>query len=194
MENIADFLTGYLIRKSAVSETDADIYRYGIQNGMEFLLFLFISSLIAIKSGMVLEGITFMVVFFLLRSYTGGLHMKRYISCLVCSCVVFGGILFLVKRFAISSEIAVFFIVCSAFLIYFTSPVENENRKVDSQDVEFFSRKIKQTLAFVVLAAFFLYIIGGVHLLSVIMYTQMAIWLSMVAGKIKNGISNNGNK
>lgn len=88
---------------------------------------------IAIQMNMLKECIIFLIIFFFLRSYVGGIHMERYITCFIVSCAVIVGVLLLTKYFSVRSEKAFLINCLEIFMIYKMRPVENNNRSINEQ-------------------------------------------------------------
>ena len=57
------------------------------------------------------EYIVFFSIFILLRSYAGGLHLNRFLSCFVCSCFVEIATLLFAKNYQFPSKISFFIIL-----------------------------------------------------------------------------------
>lgn len=85
MNKIAGIIADYLLRQDVIEYEDYDIYHYGVVSGLELLLCLAVNLFAAVLAGWVLELLVFVLLFAPLRSYIGGIHMKSYPSCLICT-------------------------------------------------------------------------------------------------------------
>lgn len=185
MKRMARILTNYIIRKKMVDKTDREMYEYGFQLVMELGIFIFLCSLLALVTGMIKEGILFFVIFTPLRSYAGGLHLKKYVSCLVLSCLTFGGILLVVKYIelpAIISLILLFFLELVVYLLY---PVENVNRVVDEEENVYFKTKLRVFLVADMMIALICVVAGSSSMLFLITATFLMVTITMSIGKYK---------
>ena len=81
MEVLADFLTNYIVEKRAISKEDYEIYRYGLLTGLEILICMAVCFFIGMQMGMMVQCMIFLLVFFSLRSFLGGLHMNSFMAC-----------------------------------------------------------------------------------------------------------------
>lgn len=87
MEKIADKLTQLLIKENVISDSMAEIYQYGLLRMLEIGTAVLTGFLICLSIGMIKEGIIFFVFFAPLRSYLGGIHLKKYWQCYIVSCL-----------------------------------------------------------------------------------------------------------
>ena len=97
MERIARLLTKYVIKKGMIREEEQEVYTFGFLSALEMGLSIIVSLFLAAMLHMLFEGILFFVIFIPLRSYAGGLHLEKYWSCFVLSCLTFCAVLCLVK-------------------------------------------------------------------------------------------------
>lgn len=148
MSRAARALADYVLYKGVINKDEYDMYEYGFQIALETGLSLIISGIIAGLLHMIPEGILFFIVFIPLRSYAGGLHMKKYLHCLILSCLTFSAVLLIVKYVRLP-----IFILSIAFLvmeiaIYYMYPIENINREVDEDENRFFRQRLIKFLIF----------------------------------------------
>lgn len=87
MEEISIKATDVLLKKNYIEESMYSIYQYGIQMALEIGCSFITSVIICFMWGKVMEGILFFVVFIPLRTFLGGIHLKSYWGCYVCSCL-----------------------------------------------------------------------------------------------------------
>ena len=85
MNKVAGLLASYIIEKGVVKEEYREVYEYGFTILLEMVSFVVFSVAVSLYLHMVLEGILFFVIFILLRSYAGGLHLNNFYACFVLS-------------------------------------------------------------------------------------------------------------
>ena len=73
------------------------IYQYGLLVGCQFIIFLVFTVIIGISLGMLIESVIFLLTFYSIRSYIGGVHLSKYKWCLLLSCTVVAVLLVTVK-------------------------------------------------------------------------------------------------
>lgn len=186
MDNIAKGLTDYVIRKGMVDEADRGIYEYGFTITIEVGLFALVSLFMTLCLHMFAEGVLFFIIFAPLRSYAGGLHLEKYLSCFVLSCLTFSGIL-LVVRYV---QIPIYFSLIAFFLleivVYALYPVENANREVDSEEDIYFRKKLKLFLILDILIAVVCVALKKDGYILMITATFLMVAVTMMLGKYKN--------
>ena len=77
MKYLSEKITDYVIKTGAASEESYAIYQYGFQIGLEMVSCFLTCFCIAIWLHMIPEFVVFTIVFMLLRTYAGGLHLNE---------------------------------------------------------------------------------------------------------------------
>lgn len=186
MEKTAKALADYVIRKGVVDEEDRNIYEFGFAVTMEVGLFALFCMFVSLYLHMFMQGVLFFIVFAPLRSYAGGLHLEKYHSCFVLSCLTFSGVLLSVKYFQFPiwiSFIILFILVIAVYVLY---PVENINRKVNREEDIYFRKKLKLFLLMDEIIAIVCIILNDKISLSLIIDTFLIVVITMLVGKYKN--------
>lgn len=114
MEKIADKLTQLLIRENVIEDSMAEIYRYGLIRMLEIGAAVSTGLAICLGMGMVQEGILFFAFFAPLRSYLGGVHLKKYWQCYLASCMSLIIVLLITKYAVLDRHITGVLIVSGA--------------------------------------------------------------------------------
>lgn len=186
MEHLAEKLTHYIIAKGAIHKEDFEIYKYGLQTGMEMSLCMAISCLIAIHLNAFFEFLFFMIVFFPLRAYFGGIHMKHFLSCLICSCAVSTSVLILVKKYVFTNQVSFIITMIILFAMYkLESAVMMNKQDVDSDEISFLKRQQKRILIVGGILALVLLLFRLFTLEMVLMYVTFVVFSSMILERIK---------
>ncbi len=136
-------LTQHLCRKSIIEEDKAEIYQYGYEVFISGMLGFLIAGIIGAVSGNFPEAIIFLLFFVPLRQLCGGYHADSYLKCNIVFTAVFSVILIIAS---ILPEKAFPFIILFSALFTFgvmlwLSPVENENKPLDSEQIKVNRRK-----------------------------------------------------
>ncbi len=182
MEWLADNLTNYIIKKDIISSESFEIYRYGMLTGLEMTLCMVICSIIAIHLKSFLEFVILIAVFFSLRAYVGGIHLKHYLACLMCSCLIIT--LLLVASHTWIPELWVSVIVTSAtfFLINLLAPAATKDRVNNYEETVFFNRQRKRILFGIAVLDIVFILLGLKVFWSMMMYTMLVVLISMIIG------------
>lgn len=187
MHRIAKILTDYIIHKGIVDESDRDAYEYGFIITVEVGLFVLFSLFITLYLHMFVEGMIFFIIFVPLRSYAGGLHLEKFHSCFILSCLTFSGTLLAVRyiRTPIASSLVLLLVLET--IVYVLYPVENANRKVDSEEDQYFRKKLEVFLFldFIIAVVCVVWNISSILFLEVVVLGIVVI--TMMVGKRKKG-------
>ncbi len=182
VEKVAKLLTKYVIKKGMIKEDENEIYEYGFVIALEMGISLLLCLCIAVSLNMCIEGILFFTVFIPLRSYAGGLHMEKFLHCLLLSCITFSGILLSGKlRMPIGMSLLLTLIM--EYAVYRMYPVENHNRQIDREENIFFKKRLKQALLFNTCIALVCSIARNESYSMVILMTYGMLVITMCLGK-----------
>ena len=147
MNFLSKKLTEYILEKGIIEKYNYEIYQYGFQIFLELSLNILCSIIIAVILDMKIECIFFFLFFIPLRSYNGGLHMDRYLSCFLLSCTTLALTLLIVKHFTLDPIFSYLLYAISVFIIIITGPINHPNREVNSEENIRFKTKTNITLA-----------------------------------------------
>ena len=147
MNFLSKKLTEYILEKGIIEKYNYEIYQYGFQIFLELSLNILCSIIIAVVLDMKIECIFFFLFFIPLRSYNGGLHMDRYLSCFLLSCTTLALTLLIVKHFTLDPIFSYLLYAISVFIIIITGPINHPNREVNSEENIRFKAKSNITLA-----------------------------------------------
>lgn len=185
MEKFSIILTNHLVKKNVVVAEKSSIYQYGFQIGLEVCFNTIISIFIALQCQMVWETLVFFGVFILLRSYAGGLHLKTYIRCLVCSCASLWGLLLSVKYLDIHNLLSLGIVGVSLLSIKLLSPVQDINRPLSTEELNRFGKRLNYSIASIVGVSLVFYLMQLNKLLLMVSVTTAFMVGVLILGKIK---------
>lgn len=186
MNKVAEALTDYVIRKGMVAEQDREIYIYGFTITAEVGLFALFSLFMTVHLHMFMEGILFFIIFIPLRSYAGGLHLKKYHVCFLLSCLTFSAILLHVKYFQFPIHFLLMILCLFEVVVYALYPVENVNREVNSEENTYFKKKLKMYLLLDIIIAAICVVLNKNSYIMVIAETFFIVVVTMILGKYKS--------
>ncbi len=186
MQRASRCFADYVIRKGMVDENDREIYEYGFMLSLEVGIFTLFCLLVTVCLQMYVNGILFFVVFAPLRSYAGGLHLKRYRSCFGLSCLTFSAVLAIVKYVHIPNYILAVTLVVLEILVYVVYPVENINRKVDESENSYFKVRLRKFLIFDLIMGMICVVADKDDYLLQIVVIFLAVVITMLIGKYIN--------
>lgn len=189
MENkLYRYLSFLLVKINAIDNSDIKLYEYAICVLVRGLINVITSIIIGVFFNMVKECLCILLVFFVLRKFTGGLHAKKYITCLICSLFLLALMLICVKILLIYSITNIFFglLIISIIAISILSPIEHYNKKLSNRE-----KKVYKCISIILSLSF-----GGLTQLSDISISSsisIAIIFTaflLIFGKINMGFHN----
>lgn len=186
MEKIADKIIRYAISKGEIKEEDYCIYKYGMQTGMEALICLFAGVAIAIYLKSFIEFCIFVIIFFPLRTYVGGVHLKTYLECFFCSCGVITIVLYGSKFLKISQDISFIVMVMELGIIYRLAPITTKEKTLDKEEAAFYSKQRLKILIWILIIFCFFLLLKLLQYSSLIMCTMGLVLSSMLIEIVKN--------
>lgn len=137
-----------LVKNKIISKKVFDVYVYGF----ELLLSFMSSTLIILSIGAffsyIIETIVFLIIFILLRSFSGGYHALTYSFCTFVTLVVYG-ISMLLSRYFFVNHIAFFIVLpVGISILLIVAPMKNPNKEISIN--KSIQHKITSILLFVV--------------------------------------------
>jgi accessory gene regulator protein AgrB len=186
MEKISGIFTDYILKKGIISEEDYNIYLYGFGSFLEILINIICSICIAVFLNMVKECILFFLFFIPLRSYNGGLHLTKYYSCLLFSCLTLLSVLLVIKYFTLGSPISFALFLFSLIQIKVIGSVNHPNRPVNAKEDIYFCKKANLTLILSFIIAIIYAIADSKKFLSLESLVFVLVAITMLIGKFVN--------
>lgn len=184
MEKIADKLTKYIVKINIISETEYEIYKYGFVIGLEFFLCAATCFMVAAWISMITEYILFLVTFFVLRSYIGGIHMRSYWACYILSCTVIIISLLGVKYYSLSSGKGLFIAFIEIIIVELAMKFETKETDVNLD----YLLKAKYVISFVYMVLIIFYGFRLNTFANTILNALSVLTISLLLEKIEKGI------
>lgn len=186
MDRLAKKLTYYIILRNIISKDDYKVYKYGMQTGLEMILCMSICTISAIYMKSFFEYLMIICIFFLLRSFVGGIHLRHFKSCLLCSFIVINSILILPKFYVPHKSVSLVFIFICLLLIILFTPETIKNSVRDREEWIYLKKQRIKISRNLLLLGLVFWSFDLSKLLSLLLYTTIAICISMVVEIIKN--------
>ncbi|MFI3165914.1 MAG: accessory gene regulator B family protein [Bacillota bacterium] len=138
MENIAENITKYMIKKNIIEENQLETYIYCFI----ILLSTLINLALVIAIGIIFEQIAFAIIFAIcfigLRHFAGGYHAKNHLSCIstILGLAIVGnlGIKYFLEQYIVL--IIASMNVVSVITFILLAPIENVNKPLSSEEVK----------------------------------------------------------
>ncbi|MFI3177368.1 MAG: accessory gene regulator B family protein [Eubacteriales bacterium] len=185
IENLAEILT-------KDHKEEKEVVTYGLTMAMEIFLNILTTIIIAVLFGMIVETMMFSISFFLLRSYSGGIHARNGMECYFYSTLMIVVVLSLQKFEIWGAEFNNLAICTGVLVILAIAPIGDKNKPLDRVEKKRYRKKVYQILFIIVLV----YAISSVFVVekitTAISIAILVISVSLILGKIKNSFSEKG--
>lgn len=172
MDYISKKLTDYIVKKGVIKEEDYEIYHYGLQSGIEVILCILLSIIIATVLDVFLESCVVALVLFSLRAYICGIHLKRYVSCLVWSTTVLTVGTYLSTFISLSRNVvlAICLLVLPIIhkLSYYTVAYNSQ-----LEEIAFFTKQRKRIIVGILIFLVLLFCFGESQLIEQVFYALL---------------------
>ncbi len=144
-KSLIDRITYGLVKDHSIDSVDVEAYKFGLE--VTILKALHYVSYVAIALCMkkILEAVIVFAVLYAFRRNTGGFHAKTRIGCYLFSCAVIFLSLFATDLNLNWWEMMIISIF-DVIVLLGLSPVQNSNRNLDAEDMEYFRYRLRVLL------------------------------------------------
>lgn len=188
LNKVATKLTKTMLAYKIIAEDMFDIYVYGFELLLSFLFNTTIIIIAGILLGRILQTLLFLLIFVLLRSFTGGYHANTYGVCTLVTFMVYGGVLILSELFIPSLLFYTILALVGLALMLIFVPIEHPNKRI--------TEKQKRKYKYISLALFLIFITIGallchadIQLNAVVFFTLTADLLLLFVKNRKKGVN-----
>ncbi len=153
MEHLLASKFGEFLRKrKIIQEEYFEVYVYGAELFLSFIVTTLIIAVIAVLSGTVLMSLAHLILFIALRRLTGGYHADTYLKCKLLTVGVYVSVIILAQSFDIEWYSYLILIFAGNTIIHFKAPVENPNKPLSDKQ----KRRLK-VLSHIVFSGFVIF-------------------------------------
>lgn len=163
----------WLIECGAVKEEEQELYCYAVYSFLLSVSPLLLAAVFGLCLGCLKQSIVIVIPFMVIRKFSGGYHAKRLRTCLLCSgfllllCILF-------SRAAVCDRRLWMIAILSGISLWVCSPLENENRILDSEEKSRYKRITAVFTAGFLLLGILLHFVGF-HSYSVCVFTGIIL-------------------
>lgn len=175
-----------LLKENIAGADEAEIYRFGLEITLLKAVHLISYFGIAACMKKIPEFIIIFGVFYAFRRNTGGFHAKTRMGC-----YWFSGLMVIVSLAVTKGEMPLAHIcglsLCELMILWLISPVKNDNRPMDEEEISCFRKRLFLTMA--LYAAVFLLTakLGYYRLVSLYSIGLTLTTVLVILGKIQEG-------
>ena len=182
------YIADILEQQNKFAPEDKEVYRYGIQQGLNLTLNILTTIIIGVLCGMVYPSLMFLICYMPLRSFCGGYHAKTHLRCYIYSVIMITCILLVAKYTAFNIVLSEVLVLISLIIILLLAPVEDENKKLDNVEKRVF-RKRAYIIAFLEVLLYHIFLITHLtYCYTILCIALFSLSILMIIGSIKNYI------
>lgn len=142
MDKYYKSISQFLIDNDSINESDRELYEYALKVLFRGLTNVIIAMVVGVIFGMIKECFCFLAAFIVLRKFTGGLHLEKYVHCLLCSTIMLLLSLTTIKFLENANYNPflwfVFVMLISLVILAVLAPCENHNKPLTHKEKKFY--------------------------------------------------------
>ncbi len=153
---LAQWFGNYLCKHNIIEEEYTDVYVYGAELFLSFVITTVIIAIIAVVTHTIWISIAHLIVFISLRRFTGGYHAQTHLKCKLITIAVYLAVIVSAHYIDINWFTYIVLLIVGNSIIFYKAPVENHNKPLTEREIKKF-----RLLSHIV---FTLFSIGGIIL------------------------------
>ncbi len=187
---ISKRFTDFFLKKQIIDEEKYEIIEYGFMITLSSLFCILSILIISVICGMIVEGITFLIVFMAIRTSCGGYHCSTYLKCWLFTnsiFLVYLAIIYFTKDLNVDIVSMVLLALCSLIIVAF-APLINENNPKGEKEIA--EKKIKARIilsCYIVIFGVFFVFFRELNIHYFISLSITAVTILMLITIIKEG-------
>lgn len=143
---IVDRIVHALIARKIIDENDKELYWFGVNQLLLFVINIGTAVLVGLICGMVWQSLLFSLMYIPLRRYAGGYHASNAGLCYWLSTLMILGALMIIKYLEISICAGVVIMVTASIIILVKAPVESPKKPLNNAEKITFRKRTRMIL------------------------------------------------
>ena len=169
-----------LVNNEVIANDDLEIYRYGFETLIYFIVNISVALLIGIIFDKFIHTIMFLSCYCTLRQFTGGYHARNYTECTMTFAVSYILIIMITNSIDIYrvKYLLIILLLISMTIIYKVAPLEHRNKPLSINEKMKYKKIIKKitlAIAIIVITSLMLNVIS-----DYIIYFALAMFLIVI--------------
>ena len=188
MNLITNTILNFLVNQEVISDESEsrEFYKYGLEITISSILNILLVVALGLLVHNFINSILFLIIFIILRTFTGGFHASTYVKCNLLMCISFLSTNYISLRLApvINTKIAIIISILLLISIILWAPIENINKPISQK------RKIRLKIYSMMLYSLFtaisiIFINKNIKSGTIIIFTMIVVNILVLAAKIK---------
>lgn len=140
-----------LIKNEVIESEDFEIYRYGFETLIYFIVNILVALCIGIIFYKFVHTIIFLSCYCTLRQFTGGYHARNYTECTLTFSGMYLMTIFVASNINIDKNkyLLILFMIISMFIIYKLSPLEHRNKPLSINEKKNYKKVVIKLTIFI---------------------------------------------
>lgn len=140
-----------LINNEVIENDDFEIYRYGFETLIYFIVNILVALLIGIIFDRFVHTIIFLSCYCTLRQFTGGYHARNYTECTLTFIAIYLITIFIANNIDIDNYkyLLILLMIVSIFIIYKLSPLEHRNKPLSEYEKKNYKKVVVKLTIFI---------------------------------------------
>lgn len=182
---LAGSLTGKLLEDEVISQEEAEVIKYGLENMGSNLLGLLMVLVIGFCFRHLMESFLLWLLIFPLRKNAGGFHAKTKTRCMLVSAGMLIAAFICLDWMEWTKTTYMSIAVVFFGVIFFLAPVGNQNKLLDEMEQIVYRKRTRMVLFLENMLLILAYIFDWKELLMVITMCFSIVGVTLIAGKVK---------
>lgn len=146
---ISEYCIGKLLECNEITDSEVELYAYGIENGITITMNLCITLFLGIIFEQLIPTLLFSIIYIPLRSFAGGYHAKNEKRCFFYSIILII-ICEIILNFIqnIDLEIIIFLYCLAVCIIMSLAPMVSENKPISNEERYKYHKKVIEFLVY----------------------------------------------
>lgn len=182
VKQLSNHIVLFLVRQNIISESDTEIYEYGIKHIMINIINLCIVGMLAIYFRTWAATIGFFIGFMPIRTIAGGYHAKTPSRCNLLSFIIFNLNIYIICVISAYMTEEVYFSIgiIIILIIFVFAPVDHKNRMLSESEI----RQVKKQSRIVGLV-----LVGSGIILFLLQISSNTLLIGALMGSLTSAIS-----
>ncbi|GAA0237240.1 accessory gene regulator ArgB-like protein [Metaclostridioides mangenotii] len=193
IKSCADKVTSYLIERETIEDEEFEIYSYGFETLIAFVVNIAVILIIGYMLNKFNETLLFLCFYCPIRQFSGGFHAENYRRCLLVFITLYlSNTYILDKLMNLNTDIFITIISIISYVgIVFLSPQEHRNNPLSNKERKKYIKIVTYLSSFLLVISFF-----GIRYAVTYEYAMYAfsvivcIFIMLILGILKKGVTN----
>lgn len=169
--------------ESLSQEERDEIVQYGMQRGKVMLVTVLVTLILGLLMGMFWQSVVFLLSFSSIRRYAGGYHAKSQKTCYAVSLLALFLAFCYIKYVTPNICFSILLQIICTITIFLLAPVETENKKLDTAEIEKYRDCTRIRLVIAILAWSILTILRQSQFARPIEAAELLVCILVTCGK-----------